>query len=144
LGCRAIGNKEYETGCGWKPGVVFPTVRGVSLLFSVQTGSGVHPASYPTCNWSCFPGPKANHSPPSSAEVENGGAVSPLPPCLHGIRAVLDKLSRGITSPEFEDECGSSGIAPHNPNFSTKWWRMFSFKLRIVSYWSPQYSFVRI
>jgi hypothetical protein len=41
----------------------------------VQTGSGAHPASYPMCTGGPFPGGKArpgrdaDHSPPSSAEV---------------------------------------------------------------------------
>jgi hypothetical protein len=43
----------------------------------VQTGSGVHPASYPMGTGGSFPGGKArprrdsDHSPPSSAEVKN-------------------------------------------------------------------------
>jgi hypothetical protein len=28
---------------------------------------------------------EADHSPPSSVEVKKGGAISPLPICLHGI-----------------------------------------------------------
>jgi hypothetical protein len=31
------------------------------------------------------PGPEAYHSPPSNAEVKNGGATSPLPVHLHGM-----------------------------------------------------------
>jgi hypothetical protein len=41
------------------------------------------------------PGRQADHSPPSSAEVKNGGAIPPLPPCLHGI--VLNYLTTGTT-----------------------------------------------
>jgi hypothetical protein len=39
----------------------------------VQTGSGVHPASYPmgTERGKARPGRDADHSPPSSAEVKN-------------------------------------------------------------------------
>jgi hypothetical protein len=43
----------------------------------VQTGSGVHPASYPMGTVGPFPGCKArpgrdaDHSPPSSAEIKN-------------------------------------------------------------------------
>jgi hypothetical protein len=43
----------------------------------VQTGSGVHPASYPMATGGHFPGGEArpgrdaDHSPPSSAEVKN-------------------------------------------------------------------------
>jgi hypothetical protein len=45
-------------------------------LYSVQTGSGAHPASYP---WGVKrPGRDADHSPPSSAEVKNGGAIPEL------------------------------------------------------------------
>jgi hypothetical protein len=50
---------------GWTAGVRFPVLaRNVSLLHSVQTGSG----------------PEGDHSPPSSAEIKNGGAT---PPILH-------------------------------------------------------------
>jgi hypothetical protein len=31
------------------------------------------------------PGRDADHSPPSSAEVKNGGVIPPLLLCLHGI-----------------------------------------------------------
>jgi hypothetical protein len=51
---------------------------------SVQTGSGAHPASYPTCTespflWNKAAGGKADHPPPSSAEVKRG-AIPLLPP----------------------------------------------------------------
>jgi hypothetical protein len=61
-----------------------------SLLPSVQTGSGVHPASYPVGTGALSigvkrPGYDADHSPPTSAEVKNSGAI-PLPPIrLHGV-----------------------------------------------------------
>jgi hypothetical protein len=48
-----------------------------SCSLCVQTGSGAHPASYPMVTGGPFPGGKArpgrdaDHSPPSSAEVEN-------------------------------------------------------------------------
>jgi hypothetical protein len=47
--------------------------KDFSLLHSVQTGSGAYPAS-------CFPGPGCgtDNSPPSSAEVKNGGAIHSL------------------------------------------------------------------
>jgi hypothetical protein len=61
-------------------------VRGkkFSLLLSVQTGSRAHPASYPIGTGGSFPGGKAARgvkltTPPSSAEVKNGGVVPPLP-----------------------------------------------------------------
>jgi hypothetical protein len=48
-----------------------------TLIVSVQTGSGAHPASCPMGTGGPFPGDKArpgrdaDHSPPSSAEVVN-------------------------------------------------------------------------
>jgi hypothetical protein len=54
----------------------FPAGAGnFSLHHRVQNGSGAHPASYPMGNRVSFPGIKrpgreADHSPPSSAEVE--------------------------------------------------------------------------
>jgi hypothetical protein len=54
------------------------------LIHRVQTGSGAHPASYPMGIEDSFPGVnrlgrEADHPHPSSAEVKNGGAISPLP-----------------------------------------------------------------
>jgi hypothetical protein len=40
-------------------------------------------------------GHEADHSPPSSAEVKNGGATPPLPICHHGM--VLNELIPGMT-----------------------------------------------
>jgi hypothetical protein len=62
----------------WMTGVWSQTeAEGVSSSLCVQTGSGTHPASYPMGTGGPFPGGKArpgcdaDHSPPSSAEVEN-------------------------------------------------------------------------
>jgi hypothetical protein len=41
-----------------------------SLHHRVQNGSGAHPASYPMSTRGSFPGGKADHSPPSNAEVK--------------------------------------------------------------------------
>jgi hypothetical protein len=57
----------------------------------VQTGSGVHPASYPMVTRDYFLGVKqprreADHSPPSSAEVKNVWIYTSTPPIrLHGV-----------------------------------------------------------
>jgi hypothetical protein len=51
-----------------------------SLFHSVHTGSGAHLASYPKGIGGTFLGGKADLSPPSSAQVKNGGAI---PPFLH-------------------------------------------------------------
>jgi hypothetical protein len=57
--------------------------RDFSLLHSVQTGSGAPPAYYTVGVGRFFPGVKllgreAEHSPPSRAEVKNGGVIPPL------------------------------------------------------------------
>jgi hypothetical protein len=62
----------------------FQAVQDFSLLHSVQTGCRAHPASYPMGTGGTFPRDnrpecEAGHSPPSNAEVENGGAILPLP-----------------------------------------------------------------
>jgi hypothetical protein len=60
---------------GWSR-VRVPTGGGnLHLHHHVQTGSGAHPASYPTDTRGSFPGVKrpgreADHSPPSSAKVK--------------------------------------------------------------------------
>jgi hypothetical protein len=58
--------------------------KHIGFLFSVQTGSGTHPASYPMGTGAVSTGVKwqeheAGHSPPSSAEVKNGEVLSSLP-----------------------------------------------------------------
>jgi hypothetical protein len=46
-----------------------PVGSRCSLLHVVQTGSGAHPASYPIVLGVKLPGLKADHSPPTSDEV---------------------------------------------------------------------------
>jgi hypothetical protein len=70
---------------GWMARVLFSVgARDFSLLQDVQTGSGPHNL---LCNGYhglfsgrvTWPNPEADHSPPSSAEIKNGGdALSPL------------------------------------------------------------------
>jgi hypothetical protein len=62
--------------------VRFPAGQGFSLLHSVQIGSGAYQppiqwgpgAISPEVKWR-----EADHSPPFSAEVNNGRAIPPLP-----------------------------------------------------------------
>jgi hypothetical protein len=54
------------------------------LCHRVQTGSGAHPASYPVGTRGSFPsgkwpGCEADHSPPSSAEVNNAWSYTSTP-----------------------------------------------------------------
>jgi hypothetical protein len=56
-------------------GVWVPVGSGIVILHVVQTGSGVHPTSYPMGTGGSFPEVKrpareADHSPPTSAEVK--------------------------------------------------------------------------
>jgi hypothetical protein len=58
--------------------------KKLSVLHSVQTGSAAHSGSYPRGRVGFSPGGnrpgrEADHLRSSNAEVENGGAVSPLP-----------------------------------------------------------------
>jgi hypothetical protein len=53
------------------------------LVYRVQTGSGIHPVSSPVVTGTPSTGIKrqgreADHSPPSSTEIKNGGAVPTL------------------------------------------------------------------
>jgi hypothetical protein len=64
--------------------VRLPAGAGNSFHHRVQTGSGVHPASYLTGTSGSFPGGKAagheaDHSPPSSAEVKNAWSYTSTP-----------------------------------------------------------------
>jgi hypothetical protein len=61
-----------------------------SLLHSVHTISGVHPASYPIDTRSFFSGVKwqgcnADNPPPASVEVKNGRPIPLLPMHLQGV-----------------------------------------------------------
>jgi hypothetical protein len=65
---------------GRTAGVRFPTeVRCLSLLHCIQSGSGAHPSLIEWVPWDLCPGREADHSPPSSVEVKNGGTIPPLP-----------------------------------------------------------------
>jgi hypothetical protein len=66
-------------GLGSNPG----RAQRFHLLHYVQTGSGAHPLSYPTCTTGCLlsvklPTCAADYSPPPSAEVETSGVIPPL------------------------------------------------------------------
>jgi hypothetical protein len=68
-------------------GVRFPTGSGnFFLLHRVQTGSGTHPASFQWVPWALSLGREADHSSPSSAEINEYVELyfhSPIP--LHGV-----------------------------------------------------------
>jgi hypothetical protein len=60
--------------------VRFPAGAGnFSLHHLVQNGTGAHTASYPMGTRGCSPGGKADHSSPSSAEVNNGWSYTSTP-----------------------------------------------------------------
>jgi hypothetical protein len=68
----------------------FQKRREVSTLHIVQSGSGAQPVSYGMGTRSSFLGcnavgcgGEAGHSPPSSAEVKNGGAIPASPIRVH-------------------------------------------------------------
>jgi hypothetical protein len=84
---------------GWTAGIQFPAGVRFSLLHSVQSGSGAHPASYPLGTGGSFPGGKTagawSWPPPPSAEVKNGWAIPPLP----HMSSLHSDLSTGTTLP---------------------------------------------
>jgi hypothetical protein len=66
-------------------GVRVPVGGRIYLLQVVQTGSGVHPTSYPINTGALSPGVKrqgreADHSPPTSAEVKKMWTYTSTPP----------------------------------------------------------------
>jgi hypothetical protein len=69
----------------------FPVgTRNFSLLHNVQTSYRANTATYIMVTGHCFTGVKwlgheADHSFLSSAEVDNGGAIPPLPIHHHGV-----------------------------------------------------------
>jgi hypothetical protein len=65
-------------------------VRDLSLLHSVQTASGIHPASYLMVTGDLSPrvmqpGREADYWTPLSAEFKNGGFILSLPILLRGV-----------------------------------------------------------
>jgi hypothetical protein len=80
----------------------------VCLFHSVQTGYGAHSVSYLMgTRGKLAHGRETSHWPPSSAEVENGGAIPPLPPTKPPIQWVP-----GVKRPRRE--------ADHSPPTSAK------------------------
>jgi hypothetical protein len=73
----------YRQTTGWTAGVPFPAgERDFSLVSRPALGPiQPHIQRIPGALFMLVkrPGPEADHSPPSSAEVKNGGAISPLP-----------------------------------------------------------------
>jgi hypothetical protein len=61
--------------------IILPAIQDFTLLHSVQTDSGAHPASYRNVGRELLlQGSKAaDHSPPTSTEVKKSGAIPPLP-----------------------------------------------------------------
>jgi hypothetical protein len=81
------GNSSVVIVTGLTTGICFPLEAGdfSFLLHSVQIDPEAHPASYQMVTGDFSPGHEppgheADRSPPSSAEVKNGGAI---PPPLH-------------------------------------------------------------
>jgi hypothetical protein len=67
-------------------GARFPAGAGnFYLLHTVWDGFGAHAASYPMGTRGSFPCSKADHSPPSSAEVKNVCRYTSTPIRLHGV-----------------------------------------------------------
>jgi hypothetical protein len=91
-----IAQPVKQRATGWMPRIRFPAGQDFSLLHAVQTDSGAHPSSYPIGSGALSPvimrpGRKAEHSPPSSAQVTKGGAIPPLPHMSSWQRAELIK-----------------------------------------------------
>jgi hypothetical protein len=84
----AIGTADY--GLDGR-GSILGGERNFSVLHSVKTGPGAHPASYPMCIGVPFPGIKRpgreadNRSPPSSADVKIVELYLHSPLCLHSV-----------------------------------------------------------
>jgi hypothetical protein len=81
-------NSSVGTARGWTARVRFPAgAKHFCLFHSFQTGCGAHPASYPIGTGGKAAGAVvAGHSPQSSADVKNVGAIaSTTPTRLHSI-----------------------------------------------------------
>jgi hypothetical protein len=78
-----IAQSVQRRETGWTAGVRISAGASFFSLHNVQTGREAHPASFPMSTGDLSPGIKrpgreAGHSPPSSAEVTNGGAIPAL------------------------------------------------------------------
>jgi hypothetical protein len=77
--------------------------QGFSPVHNLQSGSRIHPASYPMVIEGPFTGGKvagreADYSPPSSVEIKNGGAIPPLLKTPSWHEALLIKHRNNIHS----------------------------------------------
>jgi hypothetical protein len=83
-----IAQSVWRWAMGWAAQVRFPAVTDYSLILSVQTESGAHPA-YPMGAGALSPGVKrpgreTDHSPPSNAEVKRWSYTSTPPYVIMG------------------------------------------------------------
>jgi hypothetical protein len=88
---RGIAQSVWRQAMGWTAGVRFLAGEEI-FLYSTESRPALGPTQ-PSIQWI----PKAassevkrpvresDHSPPSSAEVKNGGAIPPLPIRLRGV-----------------------------------------------------------
>jgi hypothetical protein len=85
MNCR-VGTAQWHSAglrAGWSTVRVPAGAGNFSLHHRFQTGSGAHAASYPMGARGSYPGSKrpgheADHSPPSSAEVEHAWSYTPF------------------------------------------------------------------
>jgi hypothetical protein len=104
--CNVLGfirDRSVGIGTGWMAVIRFPWGPRFSLPHNVQNGSGAHQVSYTMGTRGSFPVRKADHSPPSGAEIENGGAIPSLPHVFIGAKLIKHRgyftfLWRGIGS----------------------------------------------
>jgi hypothetical protein len=100
--------------------VRFLAMQDSSVLYSVQTGSGAHPASYPMRGGGSSLGVKrqgreVDHSPSARAEVKNDGAIPPLAHVL-----MLNLLSKGIAL-----HCSTSYNFVSEPKEVPQWCQLY-------------------
>jgi hypothetical protein len=68
--------------------------RSKKFIFSFQASSGAELTSTQPTQWSLSSrkkqaGREADHSPPSSVEIKNGGAIRPLPPYVYKMQCLI-------------------------------------------------------
>jgi hypothetical protein len=84
MNCATFWRRDLSfgiaTGYGLDIGGSIPeTGKRYSIVHSVQSGPGAHPDSYPMGMGGLFPpGREADHTPQSTADDKNGGAIPPL------------------------------------------------------------------
>jgi hypothetical protein len=96
-----IAHSVWRWATDWTAGFRFPAKARFFPSPQSPYRLWAHPASYQTGTVGSFPGSKADHSPPSSAEVKNNRVIPPLPDksSLCGVSLIVLSIVERMVGP---------------------------------------------